>query len=77
MMTAREVEECLKVGREALVLMAELVVSGKRNRGEIYARAQTERDALVSLIDEAPEAMHAEIHALLDRYDTLMSSLIN
>ena len=76
-MTAEEVERCLAVGREALVLLAELVVNGERNRGEVYARARAEADALISLLDETPESEHEKIHALLDRYDTLMAALVN
>jgi 1-deoxy-D-xylulose 5-phosphate reductoisomerase len=55
MMTPAEVERCLDAGREALVLLAELVVKGQRTRGEICERVQAEHDALVSLLDEAPE----------------------
>jgi lysylphosphatidylglycerol synthetase-like protein (DUF2156 family) len=77
MMNAAEVETCLRVGREALVLLAELVVSGERTRAEVHARARVEADALTCLLDEAPEAMHAEIHALLDRYDSLLAATVN
>ncbi|MEX2482467.1 MAG: hypothetical protein WD928_16540 [Gammaproteobacteria bacterium] len=67
-MNADEVERCLAVGREALVQFAELVVNGERSRGEMYDRARAEADALISLLDEAPESEHEKIHALLDRY---------
>lgn len=76
-MNADEVQRCLEVGREALVLLAELIVSGERNRGEMYVRARVEADALVSLLDESAEAEHPAIHALLERYDTLMAALVN
>jgi hypothetical protein len=76
-MTDEEVERCLAVGREALVLLAELVVNGGRSRGDIYARARAEADAVISLLDEAPESEHEKIHDLLDRYDTLMAALVN
>ena len=33
--------------------------------------------ALISLLDESAEAEHPAIHALLDRYDTLMAALVN
>ena len=76
-MTPDEIESCLAVGREALVQFAELVINGERTRGEIYARARVEADALISLLDEAPESEHTKIHELLDRYDTLMAALVN
>ena len=76
-MTVGEIERCLAVGREALVQFAELIVNGERSRGEIYARARVEADALISLLDEAPESEHEKIHELLDRYDTLMAALVN
>jgi len=76
-MTADEIDRCLDVGREALVQFAELVVNGERTRGEIFARARVEADALISLLDEAPESEKHKIHALLDRYDTLMAALVN
>lgn len=75
-MRADEIEGCLDVGRDALVLLAELVVNGDRTRAEAYARARAEADALISLLDEAPESEHEKIHALLDRYDTLMAGLV-
>jgi hypothetical protein len=55
-MTADEVERCLDVGRDALVLLAKLVVNGDRSRGEVLSRARAEADALISLLDEAPES---------------------
>ncbi len=76
-MTSDEIDRCLAVGREALVQFAELVVNGQRTRGEIFARARAEADALISLLDEAAESEHEKIHALLDRYDTLMAALVN
>jgi len=76
-MTADDIERCLVVGREALVQVAELIVNGERSRGEIYARARVEADGLVGLLDEAPESEHEQIHELLDRYDVLMSALVN
>ncbi len=76
-MTAEEVGRCLAVGREALVQFAELIVNGERRRSEIYARARAEADALISLLDEAPESEHQKVHELLDRYDRLMVALVN
>ena len=76
-MNPDEIDRCLAVGREALVQSAELVVNGERTRGEIYARARVEADALISLLDEAPESEQAKIHELLDRYDTLVAALVN
>lgn len=59
------------------MLLAELVVNGERTRSEIYTRARVEADALISLLNESAEAEHPAIHALLDRYDTLMAALVN
>lgn len=56
---------------------AELIVNGQRTRGEIYARARVEADALICVLDEAPESEHEKIHELLDRYDVLMAALVN
>ena len=77
MMTVETVERCLDEGREALVMLAGLAVEGTRTRGEVYERAQAEHDALVSLLDEAPESEHGKIHDLLLRYDMFMKSLVN
>ena len=77
MFTVEEIDETLEVARSALVLLAELVVKGQRTRGEAYARAQTEREALVALLDEAPMSEHGRIHDLLLRYDLMMRSLAN
>ena len=76
-MTVDEVERCLAIGREALMQFAELIVNEQRNRGELYQRARAEADALIHLLDEAPESEHEKIHELLDRYDTLMAALVN
>ena len=76
-MNAREIERCLDVGRSALILLAELLVSGERSRGELYVRARAEADALTCLLDEASEAKITDIHYLLDRYDSLLARLVN
>lgn len=77
MFTPEQVEKALNVAREALVLLAELVVTGQRMRSEVYERAEAEHDALVSLLIEAPESEHAKIHDLLLRYEMMMASLVN
>ena len=76
-MIAREIERCLDIGRDALVLLSELLVSGKKSRAELYRRARAEADALTCLLDEAPEAKAADIHYLLDRYDSFLARLVN
>lgn len=77
MFTPAEIEVTWNVAREALVLLAELVATGLRTRGEVYERAQAEHDALISLLDEAPESEHAKIHDLLLRYGSMIASLAN
>jgi hypothetical protein len=54
--TVEHVDETLNVAREALALLAELAVKGQRARGEAFVRAQAEHDALVCLLDEAPQS---------------------
>jgi hypothetical protein len=76
-MSPAEVQRCVDTGREALVRLAELVVKGQRSRAEAYEEALAERDALVSLLDEAPHSEHAKIHDLLLRYEMMMKSLVS
>jgi hypothetical protein len=76
-MTPAEVESCLNTGREALLLLAALAVTGDRTRGEVYERARAERDALVKLLDEAPQSEHGRIHDLLLRYEMMIAGLLH
>ena len=77
MMTIAAVERCLDEGREALVLLAELVAKGNRSRTEIFLRTRAEHDALVCLLEEAPESEHDRIRDLIRYYETMMRSLRN
>jgi hypothetical protein len=76
-MTPAEVERCLDTGREALVLLAALVINGERSRQEACERARAEHDALLDLLDEAPASEHAKIHDLLLRYEMMIRSLVS
>jgi hypothetical protein len=76
-MSPEEVQRCVDSGREALVRLAESVVKDQRSRAEAYEEALAERDALVSLLDEAPQSEHAKIHDLLLRYEMMMRSLVS
>ena len=75
--TSEQIELALGIARAALLNHAELVAEGELSRGEIYAQVRIELDALTCLLDDAPETEHEKIHALLDRYDTLLAALVN
>jgi hypothetical protein len=77
MFTTAQVEEALSVARDSLVLLAALVVNGERTRNDTYRHAQAKHDALVSLLEEAPQSEHAKIHDLLLRYEMMMASLVS
>jgi hypothetical protein len=77
MYTTAQVEEALSDARNSLVLLAAMVVKGERTRNDAYRHAQSEHDALVSLLGEAPQSEHAKIHDLLLRYEMMMVSLVS
>lgn len=77
MLSAEAVEQCLEEGRDALVLLAELLAGGKRSSGEVFVRARAELDALVCLLDETPEARRDEVEYLIERYEALVRSTSN
>jgi hypothetical protein len=76
-MSPAEVQRHVDTGREALVRLAEQIVSGQTSRAEAYEEVRAERDALVGLLDEAPQSEHAKIHDLLLRYEMMMKSLVS
>lgn len=77
MLTEEDVEQCLREGREALALLADLLGTGQRTTGEVFLRARAELDALASLLDEAPEAKRGDVVYVIERYEALLRSTSN
>jgi len=77
MLTEEAVEQCLHEGRDALVLLADFLANGQRTTGEVFLRARAELDALVTLLEEAPEGRRRDVEYLIERYEALLRSTSN
>ena len=77
MLSEEAVEACLAEGRDALVLLSELLASGSGSSSEVCVRARAELDALICLLDESPTARRADVEYVIERYEALVRSTSN
>lgn len=60
---------------ESLADLAERAAAGERS--ELYPDARADADALVCLLEEAPKHYRPKVLYLLERYESLLATLVN
>ncbi len=72
MLDQPKIDNALQAGRRLALRLVTKVQKGEMARSEALNLAHATHDALVCLLDEAPESEHGAITYLIDRFEALM-----